>query len=82
MNGNSYYIIYVIDCNKMLQHVGQTKRKLKERLNNHSCNIKLRKQTSYWCALFKPISHVNDVTIIALEQTDSPKINLLLRHEL
>jgi len=55
MNCNSNNIIYLIPCNKChKQYVGQTGRKLKDRLNNHRSSIKLNNNN--------PISkHFNDI---------------------
>ena len=55
MNGNTEYLIYLIICNKCYKnYVGETKRKLKERLINHRSDIKLNKNTSISL-------HVNDI---------------------
>jgi hypothetical protein len=44
---NSSNVIYIISCTKCkLLYVGQTARKLKERLNNHRSDIKLSKSTA------------------------------------
>ena len=46
-NCNSKDIIYLITCNKCNKmYVGQTARLLKERLNNHRSDIKLKKNTA------------------------------------
>ena len=46
-NCNSTDIIYVITCSKCrIQYVGQTGRRLKDRLNNHWSDIRLNKATA------------------------------------
>ena len=43
MNCNTENLIYLIICNKYYKkYVGETKRKLKEKLNNHRSDIKLK----------------------------------------
>ena len=47
MNCNSTNCIYLITCNKCeKQYVGESGRKLKERINNHRSDIKTNKHTS------------------------------------
>jgi len=51
MNCNSYTIIYLITCSKCkLQCVGETYRKLKDRLNDHKSNVwpTHQQRNSYW----------------------------------
>ena len=46
MNCNSSNIIYLITCtNYHKQYVGETSRKLKDRLNDHKFNISTKKAT-------------------------------------
>ena len=47
MSCNTVNVIYVINCLKCnKQYVGETGRKLKDRLNNHRSDIRLKKQTA------------------------------------
>jgi len=47
MNCNSFNVIYLITCLKCkLQYVGETYRKLKDRLNDHKSNIRTNKETA------------------------------------
>jgi len=47
MNCNSFNVIYLITCLKYkLQYVGETYRKLKDRLNDHKSNIRTNKETA------------------------------------
>jgi len=47
MDCNSNNIIYLISCTKCkLNYIGQTKRKLKDRLNGHRTNIKHKRNTA------------------------------------
>jgi len=47
MDCNSINIIYLISCIKCkLNYIGQTKRKLKDRLNGHRTNIKHKRNTA------------------------------------
>ena len=47
MNCNTTNLIYLITCSKCnKKYVGETRRTLKERLNNHRSDIKLKKNTA------------------------------------
>jgi len=60
MNCNTENVIYLIICNKCYKkYVGETKRKLKDRLNNHQSDIKLNKNTSI-SLHFNDINHTTD----------------------
>jgi len=52
MDYNSKDLIYLIICSKCKKkYVGETTRKLKDRLNNHISDIRLKKNTSYFYPL-------------------------------
>ena len=68
MSCNTVNIIYVINCLKCnKQYVGETGRKLKDRLNNHRSDIRLKKQTAI-AIHFNDILHsIKDLSIIPIE---------------
>jgi len=68
MSCNTVNIIYVINCLKCnKQYVGETGRKLKDRLNNHRSDIRLKKQTAI-AIHFNDILHsIRDLSIIPIE---------------
>jgi len=56
-NCNTQNIVYLITCSKCrLQYVGETGRSLKDRLNNHRSDIKLKKTTAV-ALHFNDVSH-------------------------
>jgi len=79
MNCNSYNIIYLITCNKCYkQYVGETSRKLKDRLNDHKSNISTNKKTAI-AIHFHTVPHkLKHLSIIPIEQlTNNNKENRL-----
>lgn len=63
-NCNSKDIIYIISCLKCnLLYVGQTARMLKERLNNHRSDIKLKKPTAISFHFNEPGHSIKDLKI-------------------
>jgi len=69
MNCNSSNIIYLITCTKCLkQYIGETSRKLKDRLNDHKSNICTNKNTAI-AIHFQTTKHkLKYLTIIPIEQ--------------
>lgn len=66
-NCNSHDIIYVIHCNKCnIQYVGQSSRKLKERLNNHRSDIICKKNTAIALHFNLPQHSVNNLRIMPI----------------
>ena len=71
MNCNSTNIIYLITCTYCkLQYVGQTKRKLKDRLNDHKSNIRTNKQTAISIHLNSTPHDTTHLQIIPIEQIE------------
>lgn len=68
MNCNSFNIIYLITCNKCkVQYVGQTSRKLKDRLNDHCSNVNTYKQTAISIHFISPQHTIQDIKIMPIE---------------
>jgi hypothetical protein len=66
-NCNSHDIIYLIHCNKCkLQYVGQSSRKLKERLNNHRSDIICKKNTTIALHFNLPQHTINNLKIMPI----------------
>jgi len=72
MNCNSTNVRYLINCLKCKkQYVGETKRALKQRINNHRSDIKLNKNTAV-SIHFNDISHnLRHLTVIPIELIDN-----------
>ena len=72
MNCNSTNVIYLINCLKCnKQYVGETKRALKQRFNNHRSDIRLNKNTAV-SIHFNDISHnLTHLTVIPIELVDN-----------
>ena len=68
MNCNSTNVIYLINCKKCgKQYVGETSRKLKDRVNNHRSDIKHKKNTAI-ALHFNNIQHsYKDFSILPIE---------------
>lgn len=65
---NSKNIIYLIHCNKCkLNYIGETKRSLKERLNNHRSAIKTKKLTAISVHFNLPQHNFNNLEIMPFE---------------
>lgn len=63
-NCASMNVLYVISCRKChLLYVGQTRRTLRERLNNHRSNINLKAQTSVALHFNEPTHSITDLII-------------------
>ena len=67
MNCNSSNLIYLITCKLCgLQYIGETKRKLKDRLNDHISNIRTNKITAialHFKTLYHSITHLQIIPI-------------------
>ena len=63
---NLIYLITCTKCNK--QYVGETNRKLKERLQDHKSNIKTFKQTPIAIHFNLPEHNINNLKIIPIEK--------------
>lgn len=71
---NSRNIVYLIHCNKCsMNYVGETKRQLKDRLNNHRSTIKTKKPTAIAIHFNEPQHNINNLQIMPIEtlSTDS-----------
>jgi len=82
MNCNSSNIIYLITCTHCkLQYVGQTNRKLKDRLNDHKSNTRTNKQTAIGIH-FRTASHdITHLQIIPIEQIEQNNRDQILIRE-
>jgi len=82
MNCNSANIIYLVNCTKCNKlYVGETKRQLKDRLNNHRSDIKLFKNTTI-AIHFNDTNHtVNNLKITPIEQLHTEDTRLRLQRE-
>jgi len=82
MNCNSSNLIYLITCKIChLQYVGETKRKLKDRLNDHLSNIKTNKITTI-SLHFKNLNHsIEHLQIIPIELINNDDKNIRLTKE-
>ena len=68
MNCNSTHTIYLITCTKcQKQYVGETARKLKERINNHRSDIRTKKRTAVGIHFNKAAHSFNNFSITPLE---------------
>lgn len=66
-NCNSSDVVYLITCLKCNKlYVGQTKRMLKERLNNHRSDIVLRKPTAIGIHFNEPLHNISHLSITPL----------------
>jgi len=82
MSCESCNIIYLITCNKYYQqYIGQTYRKLKDRLNDHRCNIKLHKNTTIAVDFNNPLHDISTLSITPIEQINSKSTTELLHRE-
>jgi hypothetical protein len=71
---NSQNVVYLIHCNKCsVNYVGETKRQLKDRLNNHRSTIKTKKTTAIAIHFNEPQHNISNLQIMPLEtlNTDS-----------
>ena len=74
--------VYLITSNNCLkQHVGQTSRKLKIRLNDHRSNIKINKNTTISIHVNSPLHTISNLKITPIEQIDNKDPSELLRRE-
>lgn len=79
---NTSNIIYLIHCNKCyVNYVGQTKRSLKDRFNNHRSDIKHNKQTAIGLHFNLPQHNLTNLEIMPLEQLTSNNNNDRLKLE-
>jgi hypothetical protein len=79
---NTSNIIYLIHCNKCyVNYVGQTKRSLKDRFNNHRSDIKHNKQTAISLHFNLPQHNLTNLEIMPLEQLTSNNDNDRLKLE-
>jgi len=68
MNCNSTCCIYLICCTKChKQYVGETKRKLKDRINNHRSNIMHNKPTAISLHFNDVLHTIKDLSVIPIE---------------
>jgi len=68
MNCNTTSVIYLITCLKcQIQYVGETKRKLKDRFNNHRSDIKLHKQTAVSIHFNNILHNYNHISVVPIE---------------
>jgi hypothetical protein len=66
-NCNSQDIIYLIHCNKCdIQYVGQTARKLKDRLNNHRSDITCKRSTAISLHFNLPKHSIDNLRIMPI----------------
>jgi len=69
---NSTNIVYLIHCNKCsVNYVGETKRQLKDRLNNHRSTIKTNKPTAISIHFNEPQHSINNLKIMPIETLTS-----------
>ena len=69
-NCSSSEIIYMIECNLCHKiYIGQTKRSLRDRLNNHISDIKLRKQTAVAIHFNQPLHSFVNLTLTIIKST-------------
>jgi len=82
MNCNSSYIIYLITCTHCkLQYVGQTNRKLKDRLNDHKSNTRTNKQTTVGIHFRSSPHDITNLQIIPIEQIEHNNQHQILIRE-
>lgn len=88
-NCNSTNLIYLITCSKCNKaYVGQTSNKLKERLNNHRSNIRLKKLTAISIHFNEPRHSERDLRIIPIydltpyNSTQRDEIEISYMHQL
>lgn len=68
MNCNTKNVIYLINCIKcQKQYVGQTERRLKDRLNSHRSNIHNNRQTAVAIHFNEPLHNYTHLKIIPIE---------------
>jgi len=68
MSCNSTDVIYLITCAKCnKQYIGETKRKLKERITNHRSTIKLKKPTAVSIHFNDILHNINHLTVQPIE---------------
>jgi hypothetical protein len=71
-NCNSIHVIYIISCVKCSKmYVGQTGRSIKDRLNNHRSDIKLKKVTAVSLHFNEPHHNINHLKITPIEDISS-----------
>jgi hypothetical protein len=87
-NCNSSNLVYLITCSKCkLQYVGQTKRALRERLNNHRSNIKLKLNTAIAIHFNQPshsitnlkIKPIIDITNSTVQECNDTELKWILK---
>ena len=67
-NCNSSGLIYLITCSKCkIQYVGETKRTLRERFNNHRSDIRLKKQTTIGIHFNNILHNYTNLHVIPIE---------------
>ena len=70
MNCNTTNVIYLITCLKCgLQYVGQSGRKLKDRLNNHRSDVHNKKLTAISIHFRSALHNINHLKIIPIEES-------------
>lgn len=80
-NCNSKDVIYYITCRKCnASYIGQTARMLKERLNNHRSDIKLKRHTTIAIHFNEPRHSFKDLVILAI--SDLSAYNQLERNKI
>mgnify|MGYP003449751170 FL=1 len=73
MNCNTKNVIYLVNCIKcQKQYVGQTERRLKDRLNAHRSNIKNKTQTAIAIHFNEAAHSFNNLRIIPIEIVNNP----------
>lgn len=73
MTCDSKDVIYLISCSKcQKQYVGQTERRLKDRLNAHRSNIKNKTQTAIAIHFNEAAHSFNNLRIIPIEIVNNP----------
>lgn len=82
MSCNSKNVIYLIQCSKCkAQYVGETKRRLKDRLNNHTSCIRTKANTCI-SLHFNDIQHkLTDLKIIPIEEVEVDDKSVRLHRE-
>ena len=71
-NCNSRHVIYLITCKRCQKmYVGQTKRTLRERLNNHRSDIKLQKNTPIAKHFNLPQHNLQHLSIIPIQNIEN-----------
>ena len=82
MNCNSSNIIYLITCSKCkIQYVGETNRKLKDRLNDHKSNIRTNKETAIAIHFRSALHNIHHLQIQPISQITTPNYIARLKEE-